>query len=305
MVESWPLDGREGLGDRLRRVFESGRLPHAWLLHGAFGVGKRRLALALAKGLLCREGPSFLGCGWCVPCGQAERGGHPDLLVLERPEGKARIPVALVRGLVGDLGKAAVSGRGRVALCAEAEALGVEGQNALLKTLEEPLPGAWLILTTTRPDALLPTVRSRVESYKVPPLPEDGLRAWIRARGLVSDSEVEDLVRLAGGSPGTALRIVEEGWLPRIRPLLAGRGGEESKGLEAIFEEGEGGKAGREEKRARAAFACDLCLAALRTRFPEAGALARAEALLRAKARLDLGLGAEIVLRSLEDDYIL
>ncbi len=150
--------------DRLLSARAGGRAGHAYLLSGddagvleSFGLGWARVCACL------NPLDSGDACGTCSPCTQLARGSYADLHEL-RPQSKSRrILVDDVRGMEHQLGL--VSGRGRlkIGLLCDAECMGEEAQNAFLKTLEEPPAGTLLILTTTQPRRLLPTIRSRCQ----------------------------------------------------------------------------------------------------------------------------------------------
>lgn len=322
-----PLRGLEELQARLERAATDARLHHALLLTGPRGVGKATLATALARGALCAaEEASAFGCGRCGPCGRVDRGQHPDLRIVQRPEGKARIPVEMLRELVAELGRGSLEGRGRVAILVRADRMQREGQNALLKTLEEPEGGARLILTAERPEALLDTVRSRCERVAVPPLSLAELRSILSQEGLANDAE--RLAGLAQGSLGLARSLGSEGLLgleSLCKPLLdpsARRGMSPqsfaSRVLEGVESAGDGGGIRQAKiERARA-----ILLLATRFVREEAlrelgvlaggsaaascargdGAWGAIEASLAGLADLDSGIGAELVLASVFQD---
>jgi hypothetical protein len=176
------------------------RFPGVLLLHGASNGPLERTSLEIAAFLLCAEDDPERRCD---SCRRAMGGLHPDLLSLE-PEG-VQIRVDRVREAIAfGAGRPYESGR-RVVRVSRAELLGVEAANALLKTLEEPGSRLHWILTTRRPESLLPTVRSRCLSLRVAsPSIADRVRA-ARDAGL-SEEDAEDLAVLApdAGADGAA-----------------------------------------------------------------------------------------------------
>lgn len=203
----------------VRGALRAGRLPHALLFAGPDGVGKRAAALELAKAVNCAGpggGPAAEApddaCDACRPCRMADRGAHPDILVIA-PEGRS-LKIDQVRELERHATLTPYAGRRRVALVDGAEAMTPQAQNAFLKTLEEPPGGAVLILISAAPTALLPTIRSRCQEVRFGPLPDAVVVDLLAAEGW----DPEDAGRaaaLAGGSAGQARLWAER--FPRAR----------------------------------------------------------------------------------------
>lgn len=196
---------------------ERARLPHALLLHGPLGVGKRALAQSLAQALLC-EAPNPTGaCGQCKSCHWFEQGSHPDYKLIEPAEksddddapakkGSRPIAIAEIRALGEFLALAAHQGGWRVVVVQPAEAMNTPAANALLKTLEEPPANVLLLLVSHQPRRLLPTVLSRCRKLAVA-LPERSIALdWLRQQG---QAEPEGLLREAGGAPLVALEYAD------------------------------------------------------------------------------------------------
>jgi DNA polymerase-3 subunit delta' len=230
------------------------RLPHALLLHGPQGVGKLALAERFAALLLCeRDAKGGRPCGACEGCRWFSAGSHPDVRFVEpeaiarqasepeegegeggeeEPAAKGRkrkpsaeIRVDEIRALAGFVNIGSHRGGRRVAIVHPAEDMNASAANALLKSLEEPPPGAIFILVSHRPARLLPTVRSRCVHVAVP-VPDPAVaRRWLEAQG------VRDAARwlaFAGGSPRRALEYASGARGAAIetilRALAAGRG---------------------------------------------------------------------------------
>ncbi len=220
------------------------RMPHALLLHGARGIGKRHFAHALAQSLLCEapEGQA-LACGQCSGCQLLAADNHPDLrwlvpevdqpmrddLDAEQDDGAIASPsktskpsrailIDQVRAIGEFLALAAHRGGRRVVILAPAEALNGPAANALLKLLEEPPPGAVFIAVTDELDAVLPTVRSRCVLLRAPVPGTDVALTWLRTQG-VEDAEAK--LAEAGGAP-VGLEVVDED-ARRLAPELKAR----------------------------------------------------------------------------------
>ena len=151
--------GHRRVLDLLARAIANNTLTPSLILSGPEGVGKRQVAIAIAQALNCTASTPG-GCGTCAACRRIVRGTHPDVHVIE-PGESGSIKVEQVRAAIERAVYRPFEGRRRVTIIDGADALVDAAQNALLKTLEEPLPASVFILVTDRPDVLLPTVRSR------------------------------------------------------------------------------------------------------------------------------------------------
>ncbi len=213
-----PLPWQAGLWQRLARQREAGQLPHALLLAGPEGVGKRRFAQALGAALLCQSPREGMACGDCRACGLVRAGTHPDWFWLAPEERGKAIKIDQVRELVEAMAQTAQQGGRKLAVLAPAEAMNRNAANALLKTLEEPSGSAVLMLITDSPARLLPTIRSRCQRLEFPVPPLSDSTAWLEP--------------LAGDAQRLALALSEAGQRPLLaRQLLDGDGLEQRRAL--------------------------------------------------------------------------
>ena len=195
--------------EQVKATLGNDRLAHALLVSGVPGIGKRQFAETLAQYLLCQEprDDGLLPCGVCKACHMFGAGTHPDALSVV-PEGAAgSIRVDAIRALVREMALTAQFGNRRVALIAPADAMNVNAANSLLKTLEEPPAGTFLILVTARPGLLLPTVRSRCQSIRLhAPEPAHAL-PWLQAQ---LGEDAPRWLSVARGAPLRALEMAGE-----------------------------------------------------------------------------------------------
>jgi DNA polymerase-3 subunit delta' len=196
--------GHEAAVAELRRTIAAGRMPSALLLLGPAGIGKRLLADALAARLLCAGGDD--ACGRCPQCARVAAGTHPDVRVVVRDEDRRDVRTEQIRELTRWLSLRPLMAERKVGIVDGAHEVNEHGQNALLKTLEEPPGRTVLVLTASAPSLVLPTVRSRCRQVRLDPLPAALVREIVEAAGVERD-EAEALAALADGSPGRALAL--------------------------------------------------------------------------------------------------
>ncbi len=190
----------------IRAMLVRGRLPHALLITGPEGVGKYTLALGLAQAVNCERPGQGEACGTCAQCGKIERGVHPDVNVL-KPEGRKQvIKIDDIRELRNQIAYRPFEGETKVFIIRQAQRLGIEAANALLKTLEEPPPQSLILLTAPEEADLLPTVVSRCLRLGLAPLGRDLIEDWLMRERQIGGEEARLLAALAGGCLG---RVVE------------------------------------------------------------------------------------------------
>ena len=190
---------------KFERMMMSGRTPHAVLVHGPGGWGEDMLAGRFALNLLKLN-----------PESNARTLAHPDLRWVD-PDGQA-VKIDQVRDVSEFMYQTAQGGAAKVAVLNRADRMTVNAANALLKTLEEPSSGGFLILVTDAPDRLSATVRSRCQRIPVFPADKAQVLAWLVEQGFDSDRAGAHAIEL-GGAPYRVLEALERGDEP-IRGVL-------------------------------------------------------------------------------------
>jgi DNA polymerase-3 subunit delta' len=277
-----PLHGHLALRRRLTDSIARRALPSSLLIHGPAGVGKQRLALWLGQHLLCSSSDRG-ACGECQSCRYAATLVHPDLrwffprprladgdattaevladyadAIAERvksgglyaaPSGSEGIYVSTVRALVSIAAMTPSVARRKVIVVGDAERMvpqegADQAANAFLKLLEEPPADTTIVLTSSEPGALLPTIRSRVVAFRAAPLPEADVRAWLTepmVRDALSSVEalpdgMEARIRVAAGRPGALLDGAESRQAAEAaRALLGSIAGGRADRMRAVF----------------------------------------------------------------------
>lgn len=227
--------GQQRIKSFFQNALESDRISHAYLFVGDRGVGKEAMALELAKALFCTDQNSR-PCGQCTGCQRIGKLTHPDLQfifpmplkVKEDEETKIlksiatdpyqrvefwanpSISIARIRELRRASSYKSLEGKGRVVIIADAERMTLEASNALLKILEEPPEKNYLILISSKPNLIIPTITSRCQLIKFEPLTAEEIEEALINRNKVETSQARLSARLAAGSYRRALELLDE-----------------------------------------------------------------------------------------------
>ena len=222
--------GREALERSLRAAMGEGALSHGWIIAGPEGAGKATLAYRIARGLLQ---PSALADADSFDMAETARAfrliaaeAHPDLFVAERmydqkkDKQQSEITIETIRNLTSFFNRTASGGGARVAIVDTADDMNRNAANALLKALEEPPAGAILLLLSSAPGRLLPTIRSRCRRIDLPPVNDDDIEAFLVAEG-ADAKQAKNIASHARGRPGYALQLAAHGGAEAISLALA------------------------------------------------------------------------------------
>ncbi|MEW6429686.1 MAG: DNA polymerase III subunit delta' [Thermodesulfobacteriota bacterium] len=202
----------------LQRAVAGGRLGHAFLLRGPFGVGKKRLATSFAAGLLCQRPAGADPCGTCGSCRKLVSGNHPDFLPVSADG--ASIKINQIRELQKQLAYPPFESRRRLTLIADIQLMGVEAANSLLKTLEEPPADNVLLLTVDSASQPLATISSRCQTIPCLPIESELVADFLIRELELAPTEAAALADLAEGSIGRAMRLRESGMAELRRSVI-------------------------------------------------------------------------------------
>lgn len=214
--------GNDSLKETLLRLRSGGRFPNAVLFAGPSGVGKRLFALDIGRSLVCRTEVNGSACGECPACIRAVqfefpkvddkdahqkviRSGHADVGMIVPY--KRNILVNAIRDLEAEANFLPYEGRGRVFIIDDADKMNANASNALLKTLEEPSPTTHLILITSRPETLLPTIHSRCQTFRFAPVDVREIARHLAETKGFDPADADLAARTSQGSVGTAMEL--------------------------------------------------------------------------------------------------
>ncbi len=204
--------GNQQTKEFLQKLLVARQRPHAILLAGPEGIGKRRMAKVFAAALLCGQGE--VPCGQCENCRRFYQQNHPDYFFIQpdfKKDSEIRkdsISIEQIRTLIKEAAFAPRLSGNRAVVIAGMELLTAEASNSLLKLLEEPQEGWVFILLAASTAQLLPTVLSRVVLFKMQPPAAEEIVPYLAKKGI--DGETAKIAAvLAGGSLGKALKYSE------------------------------------------------------------------------------------------------
>src|SRR5262245_51595153 len=190
----------------VRQALSHGRLHHAYLFVGTEGVGKKTIALGLAKAIHCSAASGDF-CDECVDCARIKDDNHTDVRIIEPLAGKKEISIQQIRELEKELNLRSFSGKKKIAILDPATLMNLSAQNALLKTLEEPPPHSLLILVAANSGALLPTLRSRCLRISFGPLAGDLISGFLVSRMGLEAETAAFLAAMSLGSLGAVVNM--------------------------------------------------------------------------------------------------
>lgn len=213
------LPWQHAIWERMQRLRQAGRLPHALLFAGPAGVGKWEFAQALAWSLFCgAPDPQGMPCGHCQGCNLFRAQTHPDFRRIVPEEAGKQIRIDAIRAYTEQAGLAAQAGGFKVTLVAPAEAMNTASANSLLKTLEEPVRWTLIILLSGQPGNLPATIRSRCQRVDFGAPPRGQALDWLS--GQLKQGDPGLLLDLAAGAPLRALAIAQRGRLVERQKAL-------------------------------------------------------------------------------------
>ena len=230
------LIGNDLVKHTLKLLVQNGRVPNSFLFVGDEGIGKRQFALELARNFLCIDDRTDEACGTCAACHRVglfefpkagAKGedydavflsGHPDVGTVIAFNRNLR--VGAIRELEREANFRPYEGKARFFIVDDADKMNDAASNALLKTLEEPPATSYIFLITSRPDSLLPTIRSRCQTLRFARVAVDDIERYLIEERAFSHNEARLASRMSRGSIGRALSLDIEDCRTRRERML-------------------------------------------------------------------------------------
>lgn len=195
----------------LQTAVTTQHLGHAYLFHGEPTIGKKLTAIALAQYLHCealKDHPTPDACNFCRSCHQITQATHPDFLIIQPDDEQKQNPkisISQIRDIEHLVIYRPLVGSHKICLIDQADTMTQEAANALLKTLEDPPDHCLFILVSSRPEHLLPTIRSRCILLRFSPLPSASLYEFLKTRTKKEAADLQLIAAFSEGRVGSAL----------------------------------------------------------------------------------------------------
>ena len=229
------LVGNDQVKAIIRRLMAGGRVPNSLLFAGDEGVGKRQFAIEIARSFVCTEPNDATAGPVCSACRRVDKfvippsekgddydrvffSDHPDVGTVV--PFKRNVRIGSIRALEREANYNPFEAKARFFIVDAAEKMADPAANALLKTLEEPPPTTHIFLITSRPDSLLPTIRSRCQMLRFAPVEIDKVERYLIDERAFTHDEAHIAAKLSRGSIGRAVSINVEKFRARRERML-------------------------------------------------------------------------------------
>ncbi|MDF2674202.1 MAG: family ATPase [Clostridiales bacterium] len=197
--------GQEFITDAFKKAFDNDKVSHAYILTGPEGIGKSIMAMFMASTILCKG--TNKPCGDCNPCIKISHGNHPDVKLIS-PKGRS-IGVDNIRDLIDEIYTKPYEGDKKIVIIKNSDSITVQGQNAILKTLEEPSKDTTIIMLAENINAILPTIQSRCQILRLGRIPKEKIKAYLISQG-VDEKKAATAANLSDGIVGNGLSFLDE-----------------------------------------------------------------------------------------------
>lgn len=199
--------GHERAIKTLKTSLQNNKISHSYLFEGEEGIGKKMVAYAFSKTLLCKE-HGYEPCNKCSSCVKFDSGNHPDFFLIEPEKGLIRIDE--IDRLIEEVATLPFESKRKVFIIDDSHLMNSTSKNAILKTLEEPPTYVNIILISSNPDNLLPTILSRVQNLKFYPIDIDKISKLLTHRYNITEEEANFIAGFSKGAIGKSIDMAED-----------------------------------------------------------------------------------------------
>lgn len=199
--------GHEKIIEGLNKIVEEKIINHSYLFEGEESIGKKRLAYAFAKSLLCRQ-EGVEACNSCLSCHKFDSGNHPDFFLIE-PDNSI-ITVDQIKAMINETTTLPLESKRKIFIIDDSHKMHINGKNKLLKILEEPPEYVNFILISSNSNELLPTIISRVQTIQFYPIEYSKIIDLLVENYSKSYAEAEFIAEFAKGAVGKAISLAED-----------------------------------------------------------------------------------------------
>ena len=200
--------GNEDAKTYFKKAVRENQLAHGYIFEGAYGIGKNTFAIELAKFILCEQKKEDRPCNECKSCSMINAGTHPDVIHIEKDTKVTKVET-IRENIVREMDIKPYQSDYKIIIVKSADSMSIQGQNAMLKTIEEPPSYGIIILVCENLTSLLPTIKSRCIVVRFNPINEEEMRNYLQSRG-INGVQQEVFEKLSNGSIGVVNDILED-----------------------------------------------------------------------------------------------
>ncbi|WP_069998746.1 DNA polymerase III subunit delta' [Cellulosilyticum sp. I15G10I2] len=208
MEEFKNIIGNEDAKAYFLKTLDKNKLSHSYIFEGPYGVGKNTFAMELTKYILCENKKENIPCGTCPSCHMIQANTHPDVITIEKDTKVTKIE-NIRHNIIREMDTKPYHSKYKIVIVKAADSITIEGQNAMLKTIEEPPKYGIIILVCENTAKLLPTIKSRCITIRFNPLNREDLAAYLNLKN-IQGTRRELLSKLSHGSIGVINDILED-----------------------------------------------------------------------------------------------
>lgn len=207
--------GNEDAKNYFKKAVEEKQLSHSYIFEGAYGVGKNTFALELAKFILCEEKEGDKPCNECKSCSMINASTHPDVIHIEKDTKITKVET-IRENIVREMDIKPYQSDYKIIIVKAAGSMSIQGQNAMLKTIEEPPSYGIIILVCENLASLLPTIKSRCIVVRFNPIDKEQMRRYLQSKG-INGIQQEVFEQISNGSIGVINDILQDETYLEIR----------------------------------------------------------------------------------------